>query len=261
MFRKIYRELAILILLFLVGWLGFTYLRLGPEDADFTLSIEREQQLGDILAKEVLKSNTEVKSDTVNRAIFAIQSRLLSAVPLTEYDYQIHVIRSDDVNAFATLGGHIFVFTGMIVLTEQPEELAAVLAHEIGHVEKRHVVKRLGQEVGMSILFSILSGGDPVLISEIARTAVSTAFSRVQESEADEIAMETLKNSGTSPRYVSTVFRRIKEKYGDYDEHLTFLMSHPNLNSRIKKALEYPLDENFHEKPMDVNWAAVKRNL
>ena len=99
------------------------------------------------------------------------------------------------------------------------------------------------------------------MVGEVAKAAVSSAFDRSQESEADQFALKTMVETNISPRYMARIFRKIKEKYGGYDEHLEFLMSHPNLNKRIKESLEYQLSEDFEEKKIETNWEAVKRNL
>lgn len=261
MIRKIYKELFIILGIFLLGWIGFTLLKPIPEPPEFAISVDKEAELGDMLAMEILEKNEELKSDTVLEAISQIKKQLISSLEATNYDYQFYVVKNESVNAFATLGGHIFIFSGLIDMTDEPEELAAVLAHEIGHVEKRHVVNKLVKEIGVTVLFSILTGSDPVLVGEVAKAAVSSAFDRSQESEADQFALKTMVETNISPRYMARIFRKIKEKYGGYDEHLEFLMSHPNLNKRIKESLEYPLSEDFEEKKIETNWEAVKRNL
>jgi len=261
MIQKIYKELLIVIGVFLLVWVGIILLRPVPEAPELAVSIDTEMELGALLAEEVLDNYTVIHSDTVNDAIYKIKDKLLTSVGLTSYDYTFYVVREEQVNAFATLGGHIFIFSGMIEMAEEPEELAAVLAHEIGHVEERHVVNKLVKELGVTVLFSILSGGDPVLVSEIARAAVSSAFDRSQETEADQFAMRTLTEARISPRYVASIFRRIKEKYGGYDTRLEFLMSHPNLNKRIKESLEYPVADDFQPATLGIDWEAVKRNL
>ena len=261
MILKLYKELLIVIAVFVIGWIGFTFLKLKPEAPEIAISLENENKLATILLDNFLSSVNVIETDTVNMAVFEIKKRLLDGVELTEYDYHFFVIENDEVNAFATLGGNIFINSGLLKFASNPEEVSAVLAHEIGHVEKRHVVNKLVKEMGITILFSIISGADPVLVSEIAKQAISSVFDRSQESEADQYGLKLLENSSINPRYMSTFFRKLKKEYGDYGEQLEFLMSHPNLNKRIKDALTYPLDSTFTSIPIEVDWQAVQRNL
>lgn len=261
MLRKVYKELFAVIGIFVIGWVIFIFLKIKPEAPEVAISVVNEQKIGDLLAENFLNSAVEVPSDTVNEAIFLIRKRLLEAVGNTEYNYVFHVVEDEKVNAFATLGGHIFIFTGLLEFAETPEEVAAVLAHEIAHVEQRHVVNRLVKELGITLVFSVLSGGDPVMIGEIVKHSVSTVFDRSQESEADKFSLPLLEKAGVSPSHLAGIFRRIEARHGSYNEYLEFLMTHPNTNKRIKDALEYKVGSAFQSVPLPINWEAVKRNL
>ncbi|MEP4535189.1 MAG: M48 family metallopeptidase [Cyclobacteriaceae bacterium] len=261
MIKGLYKELFIVIGVFLLGWIAFTLFKWVPDSPELSVPVETEQEIGELLAGQVLIQYKEIENDTIAEAISVMKTRLLDAIGPTNYDYKLYVVDEPQVNAFATLGGHIFIFSGIIQITESPEELAAVLAHEMGHVEERHVVNKLVKEMGLNVVFSILTGSDPVLVGELARATISSSFDRSQESSADLFALKTLEKAEISPRYVSTVFRRLKEEHGDYNENLEFLMSHPNINKRIKESLEYELSEDFENESLEIDWEAVKRNL
>ena len=146
------------------------------------------------------------------------------------------------------------IFTGLIGYCENPEELAAVMAHEIAHVEKRHVLKRLIKEIGMGVLF----GDDQVIIGEIGKTAASTVFDRQQEREADEVGMQILERCNISPRAIASLFRRLARKSNKDAEVLAILSTHPHNNSRVKASLEYKLAVDFKEVPFGLDWERVR---
>ena len=131
------------------------------------------------------------------------------------------------------------------------------MAHEIGHAENKHVVKRLAKELGVALLFSILSGGDAVVLNEVARTATSTVFDREQEREADDYCMSLMEKAKLNPKSLATFFRRVDEMTGDVDNNMEIIMTHPNNNSRIKNALEYKLKPNFKTESFNMNWQRV----
>ncbi|WP_258102641.1 M48 family metallopeptidase [Marinoscillum sp. MHG1-6] len=261
MIKGIYKELGIIVGIFLLGWVAFTLFKWIPDSPELSVSVETEQEIGDLLAQNIKNQYEVVENDTINQAVFEIKKRLLASIGPTDYDYEICVVKQPMPNAFATLGGHIFIFTGIMELTDSPEELAAVLAHEMGHVEERHVVNKIIKEMGINVVFSILTGSDPILVGEIAKATISSSFDRTQESKADEFALKTLENASLSPRHVSTIFRKLKEQHEEPDARLEFLMSHPNINKRIKEALEYVTAEGFEIEPLAIDWEAVKRNL
>ena len=258
--RSIIIELGVLLIIFTAIWAVLVYVPIFPEKINFDIDIpiEKEEKLGDLLAKIILSSDNELNSSKVDSAIFIIQNRLIDAVGVTDYDYKIRVIDNPAVNAFAIPGGNIFIFSGLIEFIETPEELAAILAHEIGHVENRHVVKKLAKELGLNILFTIITGNDNIILKEISKTATSTIFDRKQEREADKYAMELLVNSNINPKVIASFFLKISREKGSIDEKLEFLMTHPHNNSRIKASLEYKIPDDFEEKSIGIEWEKVK---
>ncbi len=249
-----------MLLLFVIIWGIFTYFPIFSKKT-FELSINKEEKLGNLLVEEILKQNDEVNSSEVDSALFIIMKRLLNALDTTDYDYNIYVLENEQINAFATLGGNIFVFSGLIEFTENPEELATILAHEMGHVESRDVVHKLIKDLGITILTSVLGGNDVILIGEISRTAASTVFDRKQEKEADQFAMDLLVKSNVNPRVIASLFRRIKDEQGLYNKVPEFLLTHPHSNSRIKAALSYELPDSFNNVQFKIDWEKVKESI
>ncbi|MCU0430383.1 MAG: M48 family metallopeptidase [Cytophagaceae bacterium] len=247
-------------------WLVFYFVsaQFPKENSVELISIEQEEKLGRLLVDDVLLKDPKTKilnNETLDSAMRIIQKRLLNNIGPTEYQYSIRVLESSEINAFTMPGGNIFVFSGLINQTESPEELAAVLAHEIGHAEKRHVVGRLVKELGITILFSVVTGGDAVLLPEISRTITSTVFDRQQEKEADDFALDLLSKSNINPKAMASFFRKIDAITGKMDNLSELIATHPNNNSRIKNALEYKPAKEFKEIAFDLNWARVKETI
>jgi predicted Zn-dependent protease len=155
-----------------------------------------------------------VKSEALDKAVDAILGRLVQAqaqMPAgARFGYRCEVLDAPQINAVMLPGGRIVVFRGLLDVTGQPEELAAVLAHEISHGEKRHISKRLARQFGLLVLGKA-GGGDAVVIGELAKHLVSLAFDRSQEEEADRFAQALLQKSGIDPRALATALRHMKE--------------------------------------------------
>ncbi len=259
MSTRIIRDLLILLAVFGVVWAVFTYFPIFPEENPIDLPFDKEEKLGELFLEAYLENETVLDNPLVDSAVYVIKERLIDSIGLTEYDYNVMVVQSEEINAFATFGGNIVVFSGLISFTERPEELAAVIAHEMGHIEHRHVVDRIIKELGIALLFGILTGGDAVLIDEISRTIASTVFDRRQEEEADEFSLALLEKCSLSPRNLGSFFRRLDDKLGGYDRKLEMFMTHPNNMSRIKRSFEYELSEEFEEQPFNLDWDLVKQ--
>lgn len=259
---KILRDGFILLAIFGGIWAAFIYIPWFPEDVGIDFPIETEIELGEIIVDDLVNDpNFELIEDPViDSAVWVISRRLTDSLGFSEYDYNIMVVRNDEVNAFAIPGGNIIIFSGLIEFSESPEEVAAVLAHEMGHVEHRHVVDRLVKELGLQVLFGVLSGGDAVVVSEISRTVTSTFFDRRQEKDADQFALDLMYRCQISPRALGTLFRRMKSEYGAMDE-FELLNTHPAINSRVKAAFEYELGDNFQSRPIELDWDSVKSTI
>lgn len=231
-------------------------------DAEVSLiSIEDEVELGEVMAEYIVEMQSDLlDNNTIDSAVNIITTRLLENTE-TSYAYKFKVLDEGEINAFTIPGGRIYMYRGLLEAADTPEELAAVLAHEIGHAEKRHVVDKLAREVGLTVLISIISGSDPNLITEVLQTLLSSAFSRKQEEEADAFALQLLEDSGIQPTALASFFEKLKEEGPTYHEELELLMSHPHHDSRIKMAEEYEISPNFVEQKIDLDWSVVKQAL
>ena len=227
------------------------------------ISFEQEIALGELVAAHIISAQYKepLTSKTIDSMMWAVSKRLQQQIPATAYDYTIVVLDDPQVNAFTIPGGNIYVFKGLISFCDSPEQLAAVLAHEMGHVEKRHTVDRLVREFGLSILFSIMTGGDSVLLSDVYQTLISTGFSRSQEKEADQFALELLEDANISPKSIASFFRKLNRENLAYNEKIELIMTHPHNNARIKASLAYEVDVDFKEIPLDLNLEKIKRAL
>lgn len=84
--------------------------------------------------------------------------------------------------------------------------MAAVLAQEIGHVEQKHVVDRILKEFSLGILFTVIAGGDAVILQDIFRSLISAKFNRSQEEDADDFALRLLEKSKIRPSHMASFF-------------------------------------------------------
>lgn len=264
MFQKIYKEFIVLILVFGAIWGTSSYFSPDEiETIDISLSVETENKLGKIMIQNIKSSYSIVEDSVVVSAIDEISNTLLTNLDSTEYTYTFYVLDSPEFNAFATFGGNIFIYSGLIELTDSPEELAAVLAHEIGHIEEKHVSKMLIKRFGISIVASILTGGDSALLTEILEYTVNSAFSRSNEAEADDFGLKLLEKSTINPTYMASAFGKLQQASDDSIlSDLEFISSHPDTEKRILTALNFNSEKQFPEKTFtEINWEEVKEVL
>ena len=234
-----------------------------PKNSEDLISLEQEDELGRLIAEELIEQNKGnlLDNKVVDSVMNIISVRLVSELELSEYDYTIKVLDDPGINAFTIPGGRIYILKGLLEFADSPEEVAAVLAHEIGHVEHRHVVTKLLREFSFSVIISIATGGDAILITEVLQSLINSSFSRSHETEADEYALRLLERSGISPQAMTRFFRKLNRENYSYEENLEFMASHPHNNSRIKRSLQYKTGEDFEEIAFGIDWEAFKEQF
>lgn len=142
----------------------------------------------------------------------------------------VYLVESREVNAFAYAGRNLAVYTSLIEECETENELLAVLGHEIGHIEKRHVVRSIKTNVGISIVFSALLGD----FSSIATSITTNHMSREFENEADELSVEYLYNADIDPSgFASFMKKMLTDTFLD---HIDFFSDHPATQDRVNQS-------------------------
>lgn len=162
----------------------------------------------------------------------AALAKLLGEVDPADEPVRAGVANADMVNAVALPGGQVLLFDGLIQQAESPEELAGVLAHEVGHVRERHVMTALLRQFGLSVLASGFGSG----FGESALAVASMSYSRDAEREADEYARERMAESDISPVGAAQFFERMIEENGgeDMDRVAGWIATHPSGGERAR---------------------------
>lgn len=161
------------------------------------------------------------------------------------YRLEFRACKGMGANAFALPGGAIVLTDDLVKLAENDAQIAAVLAHEIGHVRRRHGLRLAIQAAGLAALVATL-GGDAVSITGLAVTLptalLQSGYSREFEDEADSYAFRRLKETGSSPKYFAEILARMEESRGRAAKQesgaLGYLSTHPATAERIERALK-----------------------
>jgi predicted Zn-dependent protease len=146
------------------------------------------------------------------------------------------VLSDPSVNAFALPGGEVFVLTGLLEKAGSVEQLAGVLAHELGHVAHRHGMRVLAHRLGLGAALGLVFGGFDQIVDALAVAATDLerlAFSREQERDADAFGIELLLRAGIDPRGLPEFFGQL-EGYRLPD----WLATHPAPSDRRQRILD-----------------------
>lgn len=234
---------AIIVCLLLTGY--FFGLPAVADDIAARIPIETEQSLGN-QAITWLDENGwfgPTQMDGYSRKIITQGfNHLIEGLPFMDY-YRLE-FRSGNVfgaNALAFPGGIIVITDEMIKETMTDEEIFAILAHEIGHVELRHTLRGLVEGSVIAAIAATITADAASLSLAVAgfpALLAQTKYSREFESEADEYAFSLLKSKGYSPMSFALIMERLMTKYGDMPGALNFLSTHPVTKERIRRAAE-----------------------
>jgi len=144
-------------------------------------------------------------------------------------------------NAFALPGGTIVITDAMAQAAESPEEVLAVLAHELGHVERRHAMRHVLQDSAAAVTAAAVTADAAslgVAVAGLPAVLAQARYSREFETEADDFAFQLLRRRGLSPEAFATLMERLTRKQQDAERALAFVSSHPVTAERIRRARE-----------------------
>lgn len=187
-----------ILILFLIPLVALFYFRkplFGQIGEWIPLSTEK------LIAEKIFKSSASPEQKGIESQLVELLNPLLLK-DSSKSEYVFHINSSMDMNAYASIGGHIFVNKGLILKLQNPEQLLGVIAHEMEHVKNRHIIRSLSQVVGVfgvvQILLGDISGVVAILIDQ-GSDLLQFKFSREFEDEADQKAILLLANSQINP--------------------------------------------------------------
>lgn len=157
------------------------------------------------------------------------------------YPFRVHVADLELPNAFALPGGQIVLFRGLLDYVEGPDEVAGVLAHEMGHVIHRHGTESLVESLGLAFFFGIMLGDlGSGMVGIAGESLVSLSFSREAEHQADASAVGLLSEVGLGAAGAARFFARLAEEESDQPALLQLLSTHPSHESRQRLFSDVP---------------------
>lgn len=239
--RRLRAKLTLLAAFAVIGITLGLYLWGIPAVAGLVASrvpVSWEEHLGESVVEQLAPPSRRCTDPTRAHTIEEIMTILTSTLPDSPYTFRVIVANNSAVNAFAAPGGYIVVFRGLIEQTQAAEELAAVLAHEVQHIIKRHATRMLIQHASTGLMLAALTGGasDPSAFGlEAARTLGVLRYSRGHEEEADAEGVRMLGMAGIDANGMISFFESLSDKEKRTPEFLTYVSTHPSPAERITR--------------------------
>ena len=165
--------------------------------------------------------------------------------------WEIKLVKTEALNAFCLPGGFIFFTTGIIDALQTDSELAAVMAHEMIHADRKHSLRMAAESQKVTVgalAVMLLSGGAaaPIMLAQLAQVAITSGYTMELESEADRLGLEALIQSGYSPTGMITLFEHfMAEEYKQPIVEYGIYMNHPDTPKRLDAAVKILHDRNI----------------
>lgn len=238
--------------------------------AHASFTIEDEIKLGKEFYDKLNKSNVIIHDQKVNTYINQIGNKILAQSQKVPFDFRFSVINSSAINAFATPGGYVYLNRGLIDLVEKESELAAVVGHEIGHVNARHIASTIekSQKIGIATLAAIIAGAflggggegtaAVTAFTLASATSLNLKYSRENEEEADRLGMSYLVNAGYDGKAMLNFLKSMR-RYEFYSNSIpSYFLTHPGTEERISY-LDALLHTSYTHKGEDSIIGNLKR--
>lgn len=215
------------------------------------MSSQEEIALGQQSAKAILKSSKISNNKTQTAMIQRVGKKIANVANRPDFQWEFYLLEDKQVNAFCLPGGKVFVYTGIMPLVANDDELAVILSHEIAHAILRHGAERASmqqvQQIGGNILAQVVNKKSPQLtgLSNQAynvgsNLAVMLPFSRSHELEADEVGIALMQKAGYNPEAAISFWKKMSAQSSNSSD---FFSTHPSDAKRVA-AIEKILDED-----------------
>lgn len=200
------------------------------------LSDSQEVKLGKQINQQLLESGQFklYENRAVNQYVDRIGQRLVPFSDRPDIPYIFQVVQDDNINAFATMGGYVYVTTGLIRAADNEAELASVIAHEIAHISERHAVEQMRQRAIAQGVLSAAGLDESTAVQIGVELAIQRPNSRQDELDADAEGLETLEAAGYAPSAFASFLAKLQGQGGVP----AFLSTHPSPSNRIERIEE-----------------------
>ncbi|MEA5581942.1 M48 family metalloprotease [Nodularia harveyana UHCC-0300] len=222
------------------------------------LSDRQEVDLGKQMNQQLQSGDIKFsRNSQINRYVDKIGQRLVANSDRPDLPFTFQVVEDDSINAFATLGGYVYVHTGLMKAAENEAELASVIAHEIGHITGKHLVQQMRQRALANGVTSAAGLDRNAAVGIGLELALNRPRSRKDEFDADNRGLRTLTEAGYAPAGMVSFMRKLMQKGGSMP---TFLSTHPGTGDRIN-ALQSAINAQASNQRDGLDNVAYRANI
>jgi beta-barrel assembly-enhancing protease len=196
------------------------------------LSDQQEMQIGAQMHQNLLSQGVKLSSDpALNRYVVDIGQRLVPFNRRARLPYNFYVVQDKNVNAFATMGGYVYVTTGLLKTADNEAQVASVVGHEMGHIERKHLLQQMRQTTLAQGFASALLGQNRSQLANIGvDLLVRRPLSREDEYQADQVGLRMIRDANYATSAMPEFMRKLLQR----SSGASILSTHPAVPDRLK---------------------------
>ena len=248
MIQKTFFQALLIVSAFFLIWFGFSQVDFMTLFKVKERTTTIESKLGDLIWNQLEDTEKIIYNDSITKSLDKLLKPLCDANDIEQDSLKVHIIKKDEINAFALPNNHLVVYTGLIEDCKRQEALQGVLGHEIAHIENNHVMKKLSKEVGYSVLLTAAGGSKGgQMAREILKTLSSSAYDRSLEKEADITSVKYMMKADINPKPMADFMYQMAQD-SSINKVMYWIADHPESEERAKYILEYIKDKKLKNK-------------
>src|SRR5271165_1540538 len=201
----------------------------------FAMSTQAEIALGQSEDQQIVASSVVETDPLLNAYVQGIAGNLWNQVARKDVPYSVKIIKDSQINSFATMGGFVYVNEGLIDFVQSDDELASVIGHETGHIERRHVITTSSKAEILNLLFGLASMFSPIIyeFGGLAEAGLMAKIERGDELQADRYGLQLMSRAGYDPESMVTMMAHLGVLQDEHSDAVSkYLEDHPDPAAR-----------------------------
>jgi Zn-dependent protease with chaperone function len=207
------------------------------------MSTQAEIALGQSEDQQIVASSVIETDPLLNAYVQGVAENLWNQVQRKDVPYSVKIIKDSQINSFATMGGFVYVNEGLVDFVQSDDELASVIGHETGHIERRHLLTSYSKAEILNILFGIASIFSPIIyeFGSLAEAGMMAKVSREDEIQADRYGLQLMSRAGYDPESMVTMMAHLGVLQDEHSDAVSkYLEDHPDPRARVAHLMGYP---------------------
>ncbi|MBV9719066.1 MAG: M48 family metalloprotease [Candidatus Eremiobacteraeota bacterium] len=207
------------------------------------MSTQKEIALGQSYDQQIVAGSVIETDPLLNAYVQGVAGSLWNQVERKDVPYSVKVIKDNQINSFATMGGFVYVNEGLVDFVQSDDELASVIGHETGHIERRHVITTNSKAQILDILFGLASILSPIIyeFGGLAEAGIMAKIERGDELQADRYGLQLMSRAGYDPESMVTMMAHLAVLQDEHSDAVSkYLEDHPDPAARVAHLMGYP---------------------